>query len=405
MMQNQYRNLGGIESLWLAHAADAPTGIRWYQISVTSGTVAATPVQQSTYKPDTSYRWMPSLAVDKFGNMAVGYSTSSASQFPGIRYAGRLVSDTVGTLGQSENILISGGGAQTNSCGSGPCIRWGDYSAMTVDPVDDCTFWYTTEYYAASGGDWQTRIGSFRFPVCGPVPPPLTPRAYFPAVFVNSVTGSWNTIMQEGFEGAWPGAGWQVADPTASGYTWAKSSCRASAGSFSAWAIGGGANGHALGCGANYTDGLNSWMVYGPFSLADATAADFQAQLWLNTELNYDRACLMASTDDVQFDTSNAGTCFSGSSSGNFVPKTLDLSDIYQLGNLLGHSQVWVAVIFQSDFSVNFPEGAYVDNLLLEKCTGGTCPSPGTTAAAGLLQPHVAAATRPGNAGPATSRP
>ena len=166
MMQNQYRNIGGSESLWIAHTADdAPTGIRWYQLDVTGGTVATTPVQQGTYRPDSAYRWMPSLAVDKFGNMAVGYSVSNSGQHPDIRYAGRLASDPLGTLGQAETTLVTGGGSQT-SCFGGTCTRWGDYSAMTVDPVDDCTFWYTTEYYAGDGGDWQTRIGSFRFAGC-----------------------------------------------------------------------------------------------------------------------------------------------------------------------------------------------------------------------------------------------
>jgi hypothetical protein len=165
MMQNQYRNVGGNESLWIAQTVDNPTGIRWYQLDVTGSMVATTPVQQGTYKPDSNYRWMPSLAVDKFGNMAVGYSVSSANQHPDIRYAGRLASDPLGTLGQGETTLMSGGGSQTN-CFLGTCTRWGDYSAMTVDPVDGCTFWYTTEYYAADGGDWQTRIGSFRFAGC-----------------------------------------------------------------------------------------------------------------------------------------------------------------------------------------------------------------------------------------------
>jgi Ca2+-binding RTX toxin-like protein len=126
---------------------------------------------------------MPSLAVDKFGNMAIGFSVASGSLFPQIRYAGRLATDAAGALGQGETTLIGGAGAQTNACGSGACIRWGDYSAMTVDPVDDCTFWYTNEYYAVSGGDWQTRIGAFKFPAC--VTAPVAPRSYLPTILVN----------------------------------------------------------------------------------------------------------------------------------------------------------------------------------------------------------------------------
>jgi hypothetical protein len=105
---------------------------------------------------------MGSAAMDKFGNLAVGYSVSSASVFPGIRYAGRLATDPLGELTQGEAELIAGSGVQT-STGS----RWGDYSMMAVDPVDDCTFWYTTEYYqTTSSTGWQTRVGRFRFPNC-----------------------------------------------------------------------------------------------------------------------------------------------------------------------------------------------------------------------------------------------
>jgi hypothetical protein len=170
MMQNQYRRLGSQESLWLAHTVGNGSGIasvRWYQLNVSGGTVVTSgPVQQGTFNPDSNHRFMPSLAVDGSGNMAVGYSVSSSAMYPAIRYAGRLVTDPLNTLGQGETTLWAGTGAQTNTCGGNPCQRWGDYSAMSVDPVDDCTFWYTNEYYAANGGNWQTRIGSFKYPSC-----------------------------------------------------------------------------------------------------------------------------------------------------------------------------------------------------------------------------------------------
>ena len=108
MVQNQYRKIGGVESLWLAHTVDnAPSGVRWYQLNVSGGTVASTPVQQSTYKPDSSFRWVPSLAVDKFGNMLVGYSVSNSLIHPAIRYAGRLITDTLNSL-SAEATLIAG---------------------------------------------------------------------------------------------------------------------------------------------------------------------------------------------------------------------------------------------------------------------------------------------------------
>ena len=162
MMQLQYRNIGGVESLWVNHtvASNGVTGIRWYEIRNPNGTPSIN--QQGTFHPDTNNRWMGSLAVDGSGNMALGYSVSSSTMYPSIRYAGRLVSDPLNILGQAEQSLIEGTGAQNGGSG-----RWGDYSAMTIDPVDDCTFWYTTEYYAATGKDWQTRIGSFKYPSCG----------------------------------------------------------------------------------------------------------------------------------------------------------------------------------------------------------------------------------------------
>lgn len=163
MMQLQYRNFGGTESLWGNQTVDSGGGIygiRWYEIQNPNG--VPTVHQQGTYQPDSNFRWNGSLAVDQFGNMALGYSVSSAAMFPSIRYAGRLAGDPLGTLPQAEQSLIEGAGAQIGFVGN----RWGDYSAMTVDPVDDCTFWFTNEYYATTGTDWSTRIGVFSFPGC-----------------------------------------------------------------------------------------------------------------------------------------------------------------------------------------------------------------------------------------------
>jgi hypothetical protein len=109
--------------------------------------------------------------MDQQGNLAVGYSASSGSINPQIRYAGRLATDPLNTLAQGETLMFAGTGSQV-STGS----RWGDYSAMTIDPVDDCTFWYTQEYYSTTSQfNWRTRIGSFKFPGCGGPPPSPTP--------------------------------------------------------------------------------------------------------------------------------------------------------------------------------------------------------------------------------------
>jgi hypothetical protein len=172
MMQAQYRNLGGVESLWVAHTVrtttSSPTALQWAQLDVTGRTIASSPVQQQIFTNggDGVWRFMPSLAVDAAGNMAIGYSASGSALYPSIRYSGRLAGDPPNTLGQAEAVLQAGLGSQTVS------PRWGDYSSMTVDPTDDCTFWYVNEYYATPYdgslffAQWSTRIGSFRFPGC-----------------------------------------------------------------------------------------------------------------------------------------------------------------------------------------------------------------------------------------------
>jgi hypothetical protein len=172
MPQNQYRNLGGVESLWLTHTVGDGgdpnlAGIRWYQLDVTGNSIDAAPAQYGAFfgdPADTNYRWIPSLAVDGIGDMAVGYSVSSDIMYPEIRYAGRLSSDTPGTLAQGETTFFAGEGAQSGAGGA-----WGTHSSMTIDPIDDCTFWYTNMYYTlANTGttNWSTQIGSFRFPEC-----------------------------------------------------------------------------------------------------------------------------------------------------------------------------------------------------------------------------------------------
>jgi hypothetical protein len=175
MMQNQYTNIGGRESLWLTHTVGnggSPNvaQVRWYEVPVTGGTVSAVR-QQSTFAPDSKNRFMPSLAVDKLGDMALGYSVSDSTMSPAIRYAGRLAADPLSTLTQSETSLIEGTGFQCCNFSDGTVNhRWGDYSAMTIDP-DGCTFWYTTEYADAQPttlreDNWKTRIGSFKYANC-----------------------------------------------------------------------------------------------------------------------------------------------------------------------------------------------------------------------------------------------
>ena len=172
MMQNQYSNIGGIESLWDTHTvgasgtSSAQSAPRYYQVKVTGGTVEANATQAFTHSPaDTINRFMPSVAVDRVGDMAIGYSATNSSVFPAIRYAGRLAADPVNTITQTETTLFAGTGSQSGNCGSSACTRWGDYSAMTLD-VDGCSFWYANEYYAVTGLNDRTRISSFSFSQC-----------------------------------------------------------------------------------------------------------------------------------------------------------------------------------------------------------------------------------------------
>ena len=165
MYRLAYRNFGTYESLITNHTVDVNgiTGVRWYELRLNSSG-APSIFQQGTYAPsDGVYRWMGSIAMDKSGNMAVGYSASSGSIYPQIRYAGRLASDPLNLLPQNEVTLFAGAGSQTGAS----LTRWGDYTSMDVDPADGCTFWYTNQYLPSNGAfNWRTRIGSFKFPNC-----------------------------------------------------------------------------------------------------------------------------------------------------------------------------------------------------------------------------------------------
>jgi hypothetical protein len=172
MFRLAYRNFGDHESVVgnFTVSSSSVAGVRWFELrNVTAGPV--TVFQQSTYQPDTTWRWMGSAAMDQQGNLAIGFSASSGTIFPQIRYNGRLAGDPLNLLTQGESTLFAGTGSQT-----GTSSRWGDYSDLTVDPVDDCTFWYTNEYYATTTSfNWRTRIGSFKFAGCGGVTPTPTP--------------------------------------------------------------------------------------------------------------------------------------------------------------------------------------------------------------------------------------
>jgi hypothetical protein len=167
-----YQNRNGTESLWadqttILNYPNGPTVVSWYQFNVTGGTFPAAPVQEQAWSNgnDGLWRFMPSIAVDQNGSTAIGYALSSASMFPGIRYAGRLAGDPPGNLGQGEAEMFTGTGSQTGN-------RWGDYSMTTLD-TDGTTFWHANEHYTTTSNfNWHTRIGKFTFGVGTPTPTP-----------------------------------------------------------------------------------------------------------------------------------------------------------------------------------------------------------------------------------------
>ena len=180
MHRVQYRNFGSHETLVASHTVDADVdhaGVRYYHFR---RDIPASPfaiVDQATFAPDAAHRWMGSAALDGQGNLAIGYSCSSTSIYPSIHYAGRLSTDPTGGLFQGEAVLYAGSGAQT-----GTAARWGDYTMLAVDPVDDVTFWYVNEYYPATAAvAWHTRIGAFRLG--------SAERGVVRGVVTNAVTG------------------------------------------------------------------------------------------------------------------------------------------------------------------------------------------------------------------------
>jgi len=165
MYRLAFRNFGDHEAMVVNHSVSAGTsvGVRWYELRApVSSTATFSLFQQGTFAPDATYRWMGSAAMDSSGNIGLGYSASNGSIHPAIRYTGRQASDPAGTM-STEASIIEGTGSQTTNLS-----RWGDYTALRIDPADDCTFWYTNEYIKTNGTfNWSTGIGSFKFTSCG----------------------------------------------------------------------------------------------------------------------------------------------------------------------------------------------------------------------------------------------
>jgi len=178
MYRLAYRNFGDHESMVVTHsiAVGSSVGIRWYELR-NPGSVLSV-FQQGTFAPDASFRWMGSIAMDRLGDLAMGYNISSSDIHPGIAYAGRTPAEPAGVM-QPETILMAGGGSQT-------APKWNDNNVTRIDPADDCTFWYTSQYLQADGLNWSTHIGSFSFTNCDGKAP--SSRAPVLATLVNAAS-------------------------------------------------------------------------------------------------------------------------------------------------------------------------------------------------------------------------
>jgi uncharacterized repeat protein (TIGR01451 family) len=280
MYRLAYRNFGDHESLVVNHTVIADptalnTGVRWYEIQNPNGN--PTVAQQSTFAPDSSFRWMGSAAMDVSGDMAVGYSISSSTVLPSIVFAGRAATDPANTL-QAETTIFSGAGAQNSVGFLGSLTLWGAYTAMQVDPVDDCTFWYTNEYLAATGipktsdFNWNTRIANFKFAGCGA--PFLGVTLSHTGNFTQGETGAINAITVTN-TGAEPtdGTAITVSDTLPSGLT-------ATAASGTGWTCP--TVGSTVSCARNPIDTLGAGQSYPPINVTVNIAANTAAQV-INT--------------------------------------------------------------------------------------------------------------------------
>lgn len=153
-----YRKIGTRESVVGVHSVNTAAGgggVRWYEFLVNKDRSLRL-YQQSTFAPDTNYRWMASPAIDGKGNIGIGYSFGGKSDYPGQRFAGRHYGDPLGQLTLNEVVLVNGEASQTNT------LRWEDYTQTAIDPGDDETIWYVGDYLKKGARNYSTKIGAFK---------------------------------------------------------------------------------------------------------------------------------------------------------------------------------------------------------------------------------------------------
>lgn len=193
MNRLNYRNFGSHQSMVVCHTINAGSGVagmRWYEFRMPA---SWTLFQEGTYSPDGTDRWMGSAAINSNGDICLGYSASSTSVMPEIRFTGRLSGDPLGTMPITEETIFSSSGVQTS------LSRWGDYTQMSVDPAEPDVFWYVNQYQPSTGSfNWRTRIASIDFAL---VPVELT--SFSAAATSDEVELRWSTATEtnnQGFE-------------------------------------------------------------------------------------------------------------------------------------------------------------------------------------------------------------
>jgi hypothetical protein len=157
-----YRRVANREALVAVHSVNTAAGgggVRWYELRIDKARKVSL-YQQGTYAPDKFFRWMASPAIDRFGEIGIGYSFGGTPNFAGQRFAGRRQDDPPGVLTMRETILVEGEASQTNT------LRWEDYTTTAMDPSDDCTIWYSGDYLKKDAASYSTKIGAFRMPQC-----------------------------------------------------------------------------------------------------------------------------------------------------------------------------------------------------------------------------------------------
>lgn len=162
-----YRRVGSRESIVAVHSVDAAAGgggVRWYKLAIDKARRVSL-AQQGTYAPDGFFRWMASPAIDRFGNIGIGYSFGGTPHYAGQRFAGRQPGDPPGLLTMKETVLVEGEGAQSAALRTAE--RWEDYTTTAIDPSDDCTVWYVGDYLKKDAASYSTKIGAFQMPGCG----------------------------------------------------------------------------------------------------------------------------------------------------------------------------------------------------------------------------------------------